>query len=121
MQKKVEKPSIVAPLLMNVFLFPGLGQWLLKRKISGFIFILIASMLTIFLTIEIYHNIQSVLQALEIKTEKMDFIQTFVEVQVKVHDQLDLSKTGYLFLSLLICWFTAIVDVLRIGVKGKDN
>ncbi|MBF0275331.1 MAG: hypothetical protein HQK84_08895 [Nitrospinae bacterium] len=121
MPEKTENPSLVVPLLMNVFLFPGSGQWVLKKRISAFIFIFVALTLSFLLTIEIYHTIETMLPDLVVKTEQMDLMQTFVEVQIKVHEQIDFSKTGYLFLFLVATWFFAIIDLLRIGIQRKET
>jgi hypothetical protein len=113
--KKTEKAF-----LLSILVFPGAGHILLKRYISGFFLIIIASVASYFL---IYGAIY---QALEIadKIKSGEIYPDLSVILTLVSNQSASSEFQSLntaMVALLIVWLVGIVDTYRLGRQFGRN
>lgn len=106
--KKTEKA-----ILLSIFLFPGAGHVLLKRYLTGFFLIIIASIASYFL---IYGVIGQALEiADKIKTgELYPDLSVILELVSHQSESVEFQSINTATIVLMAVWLVGIVDLYRI-------
>ena len=113
--KKVEKAF-----LLSVLVFPGSGHILLKRYLTGFSLIIIASIASYFL---IYGVINQALEiADKIKSgEVYPDLSVILELVSRSSASAEFESVNTAMIVLLVVWLIGILDSYRIGRYQKQE
>ena len=98
-------------MLASAFVVPGLGHWVLNKKIHAVSFIL-AALYCLYMLLEGVHK--ATMRIMEKALENNIAIDV-VQINKMVHDSPELaSLSNYLWVLVLI-WIVALIDTYRIG------
>ena len=106
-------------LILSALVYPGAGQFYLKKNISGCFFAGCAS-------ISLYYLLAEVLQRLELLKEKLN--RGEIDMNVSAMTELMLAKPvgesalilEYATIALAMIWFVSSLDAYRIG-RAEDR
>ena len=104
-------------LLASIFIFPGLGQLILKKYITAIGLISITFIAALYIFKHIYILIQEVISQLRIENA----LPNFFEVHRIVHEKIFILNTTGINISIgiiALTWIVSVLDIYRLQ-KGK--
>ena len=106
--------KLVSAILLNLFVFPGSGQMLLKRKARGLV---IMAILITLLCAMIFHASYLISSLIKDLPFTIDLWTTAKDLNQKL-----LTRHGFLlksyFFSLMLVYLYAVADVILVGFKN---
>ena len=116
-----KKKSIVFPLILSAFVFPGTGHFLLGRKKTA-IGIIVAFLISlIFLIVNTGQKVNTVMQNTLAKNPNQDITSLTLAVQKQAESGMDLSSVGIFGVISLLIWLGALIDIVRIGMQKDEG
>lgn len=98
--------------LLSALVLPGLGQFMLKRRLRGTLMMMAVLCLLSVLMVQVFRTAMTILENINVQVEQVDVSVFYDAVQ-----QTSTGSGTLLSSLLLICWLAATVDAYLIGRK----
>ncbi len=102
--------------LFNALLFPGWGQFYLKRYKRGLVFLLPVLFGMIVLAWTVVHVGSNIIKAAPFKKGTVQLTQV-IDVTLKALKTIDLRYFLFMLLLIALLWLLSIIDAYQIGKK----